>query len=91
MQERIQKIISQCGIASRRRAEEMIQEGLVTVNGVSLNAELVRGGYAWVYGRYCKKAFCADWKGLEAQAKAVGAGLWADRNPQAPWDWRRER
>ena len=33
MEERIQKIISQCGIASRRRAEEMIQEGLVTVNG----------------------------------------------------------
>ena len=33
MEERIQKIISQCGIASRRRAEELIQEGLVTVNG----------------------------------------------------------
>ena len=33
MQERIQKIISQCGIASRRSAEDMIQEGLVTVNG----------------------------------------------------------
>jgi 23S rRNA pseudouridine2605 synthase len=33
MQERIQKIISQCGIASRRRAEDMIQEGLITVNG----------------------------------------------------------
>ena len=33
MQERIQKIISQCGIASRRAAEELIQEGVVTVNG----------------------------------------------------------
>jgi 23S rRNA pseudouridine2605 synthase len=31
--ERLQKIISQCGIASRRKAEELIQEGLVTVNG----------------------------------------------------------
>ncbi len=33
MEERLQKIISQCGIASRRKAEELIQEGLVTVNG----------------------------------------------------------
>lgn len=33
MEERLQKIISKCGIASRRKAEEMILEGLVTVNG----------------------------------------------------------
>lgn len=33
MQERLQKILSKCGIASRRRAEEMILQGRVTVNG----------------------------------------------------------
>jgi 23S rRNA pseudouridine2605 synthase len=33
MEERVQKILSKCGVASRRRAEEMISEGLVTVNG----------------------------------------------------------
>jgi 23S rRNA pseudouridine2605 synthase len=33
MEERIQKIIAQMGIASRRKAEEMIAEGRVTVNG----------------------------------------------------------
>lgn len=33
MEERVQKILSKCGIASRRRAEEMISEGRVTVNG----------------------------------------------------------
>lgn len=32
-QERLQKIIAKAGIASRRRAEEMIRDGLVTVNG----------------------------------------------------------
>lgn len=31
--ERLQKILAQAGIASRRKAEEMIQEGQVTVNG----------------------------------------------------------
>ena len=33
MEERIQKIIAQMGIASRRKAEEIIAEGRVTVNG----------------------------------------------------------
>ena len=33
MNERLQKLIAQAGIASRRAAEELIKEGLVTVNG----------------------------------------------------------
>ncbi|WP_456278472.1 pseudouridine synthase [Bacillus sp. AK128] len=31
--ERLQKVIAQAGVASRRKAEELIQEGRVTVNG----------------------------------------------------------
>ena len=30
---RLQKMLADCGVASRRKAEEMIQAGLVTVNG----------------------------------------------------------
>jgi len=33
MEERLQKILSQAGIASRRKAEELIQAGRVSVNG----------------------------------------------------------
>ena len=33
MQERVQKIIARCGLASRRQAEQMITDGRVTVNG----------------------------------------------------------
>ena len=33
MEERLQKIIARAGLASRRHAEQMIQSGLVTVNG----------------------------------------------------------
>ncbi|MFB3827393.1 MAG: pseudouridine synthase [Bryobacteraceae bacterium] len=32
-EERLQKILSRAGVASRRKAEQMIQEGRVTVNG----------------------------------------------------------
>ena len=35
MQERIQKILSSHGVASRRKAEQMIQDGRITVNGVT--------------------------------------------------------
>ena len=35
MAERLQKILSARGVASRRKAEEMIQNGLVTVNGIT--------------------------------------------------------
>ena len=33
---RLQKYLASCGVASRRRAEEMIAQGLVTVNGVTV-------------------------------------------------------
>ena len=48
MRERLQKILSARGVASRRKAEQMIQNGTVTVNGVtaalgdSANPELDR-------------------------------------------------
>ncbi|GBD97019.1 MAG TPA: rRNA pseudouridine synthase [Nitrospirae bacterium] len=46
MEERLQKIIARCGIASRRKAEEMILEGLVRVNGkpatIGMKADLER-------------------------------------------------
>ncbi|MGD2080622.1 MAG: S4 domain-containing protein, partial [Nitrospirota bacterium] len=34
MKTRLQKILADRGIASRRKAEEIIEEGRVTVNGV---------------------------------------------------------
>jgi len=37
MQERLQKIISQAGITSRRKAEQLIDSGRVTVNGQMVN------------------------------------------------------
>ncbi len=33
---RIQKYMAQCGVASRRKSEELIKEGLVQVNGITI-------------------------------------------------------
>lgn len=62
--------------------------GIVFVNGQNVNAELVRLGMAWVYRKYTDdKALYR----LEAQAKEENLGLWIDKNPIAPWLWRRGR
>jgi len=50
-----------------------------------LNRELVRGGFAWWYRKYSKDESLGK---LEADAKKNKRGLWTDKNPVAPWDWR---
>jgi len=62
--------------------------GHITVDGLDVNAELVRLGYAWVYRRYSKDA---ELLRLEEIARTEGFGLWADSNPIPPWEWRRGR
>jgi endonuclease YncB( thermonuclease family) len=56
-------------------------------NGVVLNDELVRVGLAWWYQAYAKKA--THLHALEAGARAVRRGLWADPAPIPPWAWRK--
>jgi endonuclease YncB( thermonuclease family) len=58
-------------------------------DGRVLNEELLKNGHAWLYTAYCKTARCADWQKLEAGARLQKAGLWRDKKPVAPWQWRR--
>ncbi|MFH7321582.1 thermonuclease family protein [Desulfurivibrio sp. D14AmB] len=63
--------------------------GMVIVDGVNLNREVVKAGFAWVYGQYCKKPECREWKALENKARDGKLGLWGEPGPVPPWDWRR--
>ncbi len=60
--------------------------GRVTCAGVDANAAQVRRGLAWVYDRYAKDKTLYR---LQDEARSAGRGLWADRAPMAPWDWRK--
>jgi len=60
----------------------------VSVDGLDVNAEQVRRGFAWVFRRYSNNTALVL---LEEQAKAGGIGLWADPHPVAPWEWRASR
>ena len=57
-------------------------------DGRSLNEELVRQGYAWHYTAYSKDPRLAE---LEVSARQQRLGIWADAQPQAPWEFRQQR
>lgn len=63
--------------------------GWVSVNEYqTLNEDLLIAGLAWQYLKY-------DWspsmKKLETAARNRKAGLWIDKNPIAPWEYRKEK
>ena len=54
--------------------------------GKNLNEDLLKAGLAWHYKQYNKDPILAK---LEATARRNKTGLWADKNPVAPWNFRR--
>lgn len=63
---------------------------VVTVDGRSLNEELLRAGLAWVHIYYCKEPVCREWRQLEKEARMAGRGLWQEDNPVPPWKWKQD-
>jgi len=52
---------------------------------------LLKFGYAWLYGQYCKKDFCRKWRDFETRAKINKVDLWGDPHAQPPWDYKRSK
>lgn len=61
---------------------------VILPDGRSLNRELVRNGYAWWYRRYSDDPVLQQ---LEEEARRERRGLWREKNPTPPWEFRRER
>ncbi len=53
----------------------------------SLNRELVKAGLAWWYSRYARDD--RELERLQAEAQKARRGLWATKEPVAPWEWRK--
>ena len=60
--------------------------GEVLVDGKSVNRALLEAGMAWHYREYSKDPKLQK---LEDDARAAKLGLWADKEPIAPWEWRK--
>lgn len=65
--------------------------GMVYINGLSVNAEIMKAGYAWVYRKYCRIQVCSEWMQMEAEARGSKVGLWSHPNPVPPWGFRRQK
>lgn len=59
--------------------------GRIEVEGQDVNRQMVAEGLAWHYVRYSDDAGLAA---AEREARAAGRGLWRDREPVPPWEWR---
>ena len=59
---------------------------IVLENGVDVNYEIVKNGYAWQYLAYSHNMELA---GLEQHARENKLGLWQDANPTPPWNFRK--
>lgn len=66
--------------------------GKVLVDGHDANLEQVRRGCGWHYKKYQNEQSLDDrlkYNAAEELARANRVGLWGDRAPVPPWDWRK--
>ena len=60
--------------------------GSVVIDGEDQSARMISEGMAWYYRQY---GWTASLARLEEEARNAKRGLWADPNPQPPWEWRK--
>jgi endonuclease YncB( thermonuclease family) len=64
----------------------------VYVDGQDVGLAQLDAGMAWVYRQYVGElhpTMQIDYIAAEDRARANMAGLWRDREPVPPWEWRR--
>lgn len=66
--------------------------GKVVLRGQDQNVVQLQAGCAWHYAHYASEQFGSDadrYARAESGARTARRGLWQDRDPEAPWDYRR--
>jgi endonuclease YncB( thermonuclease family) len=57
-------------------------------NGKYLSEEIIKSGLGWWYQKYSKNEKLGKIQGI---AKSKKIGLWFEKNPIAPWEWRSKK
>ena len=61
--------------------------GTIYLEQININAKMVENGFAWAY-RYKGVVNNNNMLKLESKAKQNKKGLWKDKHPIAPWEFR---
>lgn len=62
--------------------------GTIYYNNTDINLQQVKDGYAWVYKKYSNNQ---NYYKAEKLARDKKVGLWADKSPVAPWEFRNSK
>ncbi|MDP3048488.1 MAG: thermonuclease family protein [Thermodesulfovibrionales bacterium] len=62
---------------------------IIKKNGIDVNLEMVKLGYAWAYKQYLKRPYASEYIDAENEARNKKLGLWKQANPQPPWEFRK--
>lgn len=78
--------LAQAEVQDRDRYGRVVAR--VRCAGVDVGRSQVREGHAWVYRRYNHDPALPA---LEDSARLAHRGLWSERHPQPPWEYRARR
>ena len=62
--------------------------GTIYYNNTDINLQQVKDGYAWVYKKYSNNQ---TYYKAEKLARDKRVGLWADKKPLEPWEFRKKK
>jgi micrococcal nuclease len=79
------KMITVVSDGKMDRYKRLIAE--IYIDEICVNKELVKNGLAWHFKKYSKDSSYAE---LENKAKELRIGLWAEKDPIPPWNWRKK-
>lgn len=78
-------------VHGRDRYERAV--GKVFIDGLDVNLEQIKGGFAWHYRAFENQQSSADrvtYRDAESAAREQQLGLWAESDPEPPWRYRKE-
>lgn len=78
-------------VHGRDRYERAV--GKVTLDGLDINLEQIRSGFAWHYRQFENQQSWPDrvaYRDAETAARGASIGLWSDSDPTPPWIYRKE-
>jgi endonuclease YncB( thermonuclease family) len=82
-------VVADCGKTDRYQRRVCV----LYVGGIDLNLEQVRQGMAWHYKQYEREQTRKqreEYAVAEFNAKVQRLGLWSDKNPSPPWEFRHQ-